>query len=131
MKLRDQKGQALVELALILPLMLLILFGITEFGRALYMVNTLNNAAREGARRAAVSSPLDSATLQTYIEGCIPFDKTGLDIDINPTNSPPQHGIDTIEVIVTLPFQSMVPMLEGLESLKSITLRGEASMLYE
>jgi hypothetical protein len=49
-----QKGQALIETALSITLLFLLVFGITEFGRAMYTKNTLNNAARAGARAAVV-----------------------------------------------------------------------------
>ena len=52
---RDTRGQSLVEFALILPMMLLVMFMITEFGRAIYQYNVLAQAAREGARIAVVS----------------------------------------------------------------------------
>jgi len=50
----NSKGQTLVETALILPILLILVLGIVEFGRAMYIKNTLNNAARAGARAAAV-----------------------------------------------------------------------------
>ena len=46
-------GVALVEFAIVLPLMLLMLFGITELGRALYQENTLTKAVNTGARYLA------------------------------------------------------------------------------
>jgi len=54
------RGQGLVEFALILPVFLLLLFGMVEFGRAYMTKNILTGAAREAVRRAAVQS--DSAT---------------------------------------------------------------------
>ena len=48
------RGQALVELALVLPILLLIMMGIFDFGRAVFAYNSLSNAAREGARVAIV-----------------------------------------------------------------------------
>jgi hypothetical protein len=47
-------GQAMVEFALIAPIFFLILFSIIDFGRAVYYIQALNNAAREGARYAIV-----------------------------------------------------------------------------
>lgn len=47
-------GQALVEFVLVTPFFFLLLFSIVEFGRAIYYVQILNNAAREGARYAIV-----------------------------------------------------------------------------
>jgi hypothetical protein len=48
------RGQTLVEFALIAPLFFFLLFSIIEFGRAVYYIQMLNNAAREGARFAIV-----------------------------------------------------------------------------
>jgi Flp pilus assembly protein TadG len=48
-------GQALVEFALVLPIFLLIVFGVFDLGRGVYAYNTVANAAREGARVAAVN----------------------------------------------------------------------------
>lgn len=54
MSRRKPRGQALVEFALVLPFFALLLFGIIDLGRYVYTANTLNNAAREGARSATV-----------------------------------------------------------------------------
>lgn len=51
------RGQSVIEFALVLPLLLVILFGITEFGRAWMTVNILTSAAREGCRLAVVTGP--------------------------------------------------------------------------
>ncbi len=51
---RKEKGQSLVELAIILPLLLLILLGIIDFGRVFYSYVTITNASREGARYGAL-----------------------------------------------------------------------------
>jgi Flp pilus assembly protein TadG len=48
-------GQGLVEFALVIPLILLLFMGIFDFGRAIYAYNTVANAARQGARVAAVN----------------------------------------------------------------------------
>jgi len=55
--LKSQKGQSLVEFALALPVFIVLLFGIMEFGRLWQTMNVLTSAAREGARVAAVTSP--------------------------------------------------------------------------
>ncbi|MCK0153400.1 pilus assembly protein [Alcanivorax sp. S6407] len=47
---RYQRGAALVEFALLLPLMVVIVFGITELGRAIYQQNTLSKSVASGAR---------------------------------------------------------------------------------
>jgi Flp pilus assembly protein TadG len=49
-----QRGQTLVEFALILPAFLLLAVVIFDFGRAVYYYSTIHNAAREGARYGIV-----------------------------------------------------------------------------
>ncbi len=49
-----ERGQALVEFALILPVFLLLLFGLFDLGRAVYAYNTISNASREAVRVAIV-----------------------------------------------------------------------------
>jgi Flp pilus assembly protein TadG len=52
---RDQRGTALVEFALIAPLLFLLLFGIIDFGRALDYYNQVTQLAGQAARAAAVN----------------------------------------------------------------------------
>jgi Flp pilus assembly protein TadG len=52
---RRERGQGLVEFALVFPLIILLLMGIFDLGRAIYAYNTVANAARQGARVAAVN----------------------------------------------------------------------------
>ena len=51
-----ENGQTLVEFALVLPIFILVVFGLVDFGRAVFNYNTLAEAAREGARVAAVQA---------------------------------------------------------------------------
>ena len=84
---RRSRGQSLVEFALVLPVFLLILFGLLDVGRFVYLNSTLSQAAREGARLGAVEAgwlppaaqdttcnkpngavcPADVSTLRTHI----------------------------------------------------------------
>ncbi|MBB6453321.1 Flp pilus assembly protein TadG [Salirhabdus euzebyi] len=52
--MKSEKGQSLVETALVLPVLLLILFGITDFGRIFHVYLTLDHAGREAARVATI-----------------------------------------------------------------------------
>jgi len=54
-KKNGQKGAALAEFAIILPLLLLLVFGIIEFGLILYNKQVITNASREGARSGIVA----------------------------------------------------------------------------
>ena len=59
---RNDRGAAAVELALILPILILLLFGIFEFGRAYNTQISLSGAAREGARVMAITNDSGAAT---------------------------------------------------------------------
>ncbi|MBU8932637.1 MAG: pilus assembly protein [candidate division Zixibacteria bacterium] len=67
-RVRRTDGNAVIEMALLLPILLLVIFGITEFGRAVMTTNVINSAAREGARLAAVSQLSDTLSVQARVE---------------------------------------------------------------
>ena len=52
-----ERGAVAVEFALVLPVLVILLFGILDFGRLLNAQETLTQAAREGARLAALNDP--------------------------------------------------------------------------
>jgi Flp pilus assembly protein TadG len=79
------RGAAAVEFALVLPLLLLILFAIIDFGRALNAQITLTQAAREGARLAALGEPNVAARTQAAATGLSP-------VNVNVTPCPPGAG---------------------------------------
>jgi Flp pilus assembly protein TadG len=66
---RQERGQAMVEFAVILPVLMLIVYGILWFGRYEDYTNQETQMAEEGARLAAVNSdPGSPTTLQNYIQ---------------------------------------------------------------
>lgn len=62
--MKSEKGQSLVETALILPILLLLLFGIVDFGRIFHAYLTLDHAGREAARAASITIPLEDSEYQ-------------------------------------------------------------------
>lgn len=70
------EGMSAAEFALILPVMLLIVCGIMDFGNIFYQWNIVNEAAREAARYAATNkssgSPPNQTTVQNYINSFYP-----------------------------------------------------------
>src|SRR5206468_7492665 len=120
----SQSGQSLMEFAMVLPWLLLIVFGITEFGRAYYQYNTLSKAIRNGARymssHAYSSGNIANAQnmvvygqtvggrvpvlpgLTTAMIGVTPSGGTGPYREINP----PQLVIVSV---INYPFNSLVP----------------------
>ena len=79
--LRDgDSGQAMVELAFALPILLVILFGIVEFANAWRTSELVTNAAREGARRAvAAGGPKTEAGIKSEVNEVL--NRVGLDSD--------------------------------------------------
>ena len=57
MRKLNERGAAAAEFALLLPVLLMILFGIIEFGMIMYGREVVTNAAREGARAGIVQGP--------------------------------------------------------------------------
>ena len=88
---RRTSGQGLVEMALILPVLLLIFMGIIDFGRAIYAYNAVSNAAREGARLGIVDQRLTGGTYNAAVEAANQATVLGID----PT--------DPNQVLVTFP----------------------------
>jgi Flp pilus assembly protein TadG len=54
-RIRDERGQTMAEFAIVLPILIVLLFGIVQFGILFNNYVTLTDAARAGARAAAVS----------------------------------------------------------------------------
>jgi Flp pilus assembly protein TadG len=81
-RFRSQKGAALLEAAVTIPLILLISVGIFEFGRAYQTSQVLTNAAREGARLAVIEGSTDAdirTRVRKYLEGGgLKYDTTSL-----------------------------------------------------
>lgn len=61
---RHQNGQAMVEFALIIPLLVLVLMGIFDLGLGIYSYNVVASAAREGARYGTLQ-PTNTSGIQT------------------------------------------------------------------
>jgi Flp pilus assembly protein TadG len=122
---RAQHGAVLVEFALVAPVFLMLLFGVIEFGRALWMQQALHQIAIVGARCMALpqsacasAATYDSTKTMTYIQQAA--NQWGLSLsnaDIvqnNATNCGGQTGFS--EVSVSIIFQSVVPQLLNIRS---------------
>lgn len=107
-----QTGQALVELALVLPILAVIFFGIIEFGRLWMTMNILTGAAREGVRVAAVTDP-DQGLVQNAVENVLTAANiTGASISISGPNAANEVMV-TVQYNYTVLTGSIVPGLSG------------------
>jgi Flp pilus assembly protein TadG len=87
----SQNGQAIVEFALVLPILMAILLGIIQFGIVFNNYITLTDATRAGARKAAVSRFLNdngASAKQAVIDAAAGLDQSKLSPTISVTASP-------------------------------------------
>lgn len=118
--LKREQGQDLIELALVLPLLLVILTGVVDLGRAFNTYMVLTNAAREGARQAtmtpyAVSTITEAALHETRNAGMSDGTVTVSVVSAS-SGSPVQVTVahDFALLLGLLPFSS-VPLSASVE----------------
>ncbi|MFN2465676.1 MAG: TadE/TadG family type IV pilus assembly protein [Candidatus Dormibacteria bacterium] len=70
----------MVEFALMAPLLFLLLFGIVDFGRAIFFANEITNAAREGARVAILASNPCNTVIGNPSSNCTTSNGAGVDV---------------------------------------------------
>ena len=107
---RDEKGQSLVEFALVVPILLLLVLGIMEFGRAYSANLTLQNATREGAR-LAVTGATDAQITQRVKDSAPTLDVSRLNVSVTPASR--RQG-DNVMVTVTYDFNYLTPLIQNL-----------------
>lgn len=102
---RRDRGAAAVEFALLLPVVLLVIFGIIDFGRMLNAQITINQAAREGARAAAlIDKPAGEARVA---EASQTLGTVEPSVDACPANPEPD---DDATADVTYDFHFITPI---------------------
>ena len=121
---RGERGAAAVEFALVVPLLLLLVLGIAEFGRAYNVSSTLASAARTGARTMALENSASAA--RTATQGAA----TGLgvsasQITVTPSSCPTSSTGSTTLVTVRITYP--MTFVTGLFG-SSVTLHGTGVM---
>ncbi len=109
---RDQQGQALLELALALPILLLLIFGIIQFGIIFLDNQVINQAAREGVRVGAVGGS-DAEILATVERITDNLDSARLQVLIDPADGERRRG-DSLKVEVHYSVPIMLPVIGEL-----------------
>ncbi len=104
LRVRSERGQSMVEFAVVLPVLALLLFGILQFGITFHHYLTLTDAVRQGARIAAVSrheSDPVKVTRDKVRASAVNLDQSKLVITVS---SPTwKHG-DDVTVTATYPY---------------------------
>ncbi len=126
---RSESGEALVEFALVLPILLVLSLGMLDFGRAFHVKGLLDMAAREGCRVAIVTDPskdvVDHRVNTILAAGGITPD----DIDLSGPD-----GFRMVEVKVHATFHFITPgvfSLIGAGFGNTMQMTGQSTMRYE
>jgi Flp pilus assembly protein TadG len=107
-----RRGAALVEFALLLPIMLLLLVGAWEAGRMIEINLILSNAAREGAREAAggdTSSKVQQTVINYLQNAGLPTTNAVVTVTdlTHPGDPASATQLDQIQVTVSIPFKDV------------------------
>ena len=137
----DERGAALVEFALVLPLLLILLFGMLEFGKAFNYWIDATHLANQGARWAVVDRNPGSGTLQDYIQG------QANTLELRDGGTPSIPAGDEAEVCISFPLGSSnvgdpvqvtvtatyhcLPVVGDRISSTALTISGSATMRLE
>jgi len=118
---RRERGDGLVEFALLLPPLLLILLAILDLGRGVYAYHVVANCAREGARIARISSDANAVTAAAQAAAA-GLDPARLSVALTqPTET-------TVRVDVTYTFELVTPLLANVLGTDSFLLHSAATM---
>lgn len=122
MRASKDRGAVAVEMALLLPVLVLLLLGIMEFGRAYNAQVTLTNAAREGVRVMAISNVrADARTAAKNVASNLNLTDTNFTFSTNPATSPATcAGGRQVTVIISYSLSS----LTGIAGPFTMTGRG-------
>jgi Flp pilus assembly protein TadG len=91
-----ERGNTLAEFAVVLTTAMVLIFGIIDFGRAMYVYHLVGNAARAGARYAIVRGsactapgcPADATSIRTYVRSLMPeLNSAAVTVNTNWSNS--------------------------------------------
>jgi Flp pilus assembly protein TadG len=123
---RRQNGQDVVEFAVILPLLLIILLGIMEFGIIIFSYNTIASAAREGARVSVISDATEDDIVEAVINLAPGLALTRDNITITPGGA----NSTQVQVQYDLPLISG-PIIEALGGNPVVRLQSTATMIRE
>lgn len=110
--IKENRGQAMVEMALVLPLLLLLLFGIMECGRLFASYIEVEHATRDGARYAAVhSSASDDDIKSVIIDKCVLVSLNDSDITVAEST---ENGDTWKKITVDFEVDIITPLIGDL-----------------
>lgn len=127
-KSRQYKGQALVEFALVLPILLLIIVAVIEFSILMSSYLIVQSSARDAARQLAVGNQ-DALVFQSIRDNTVGIDTDALNFSATPAHGVRKRG-DAIIVTVTYTHRVLTPLLSMVLG-NSLNWSMQATMRYE
>jgi Flp pilus assembly protein TadG len=124
-----RRGMALVEAALVLPLLVLIVFGGLEYGMLFFKAQLLNNAARHGARKAiladATSGEVYGAVNELMTAGGVSGHTTAITPGVDAaTGATVTVTVSIATASLRIPHISILPMPQHLQASVSMAKEG-------
>jgi Flp pilus assembly protein TadG len=101
---RDRQGIAALEFALALPILVMTIFGIVDFGRALAARNEMEHALGRAMRLIHLDSTVTPQQIETALEGYLSEFDTDMTVQITEVS-----GTSFMEVSVAFPFEISIP----------------------
>lgn len=124
--LRDGRGQTAVEMALVLPILIMCLIIMLDLGRGVYCHVALSNAVREGARRAIVITNPSGVIVSAVVNSAVGLDLSAANVGISGSRAPGGR----ITVTASYDFAPITPFLSMLVG-STIHMDAQASMISE
>lgn len=128
-KIKKDNGQAALEFALVIPILVIMILVVSQLGHVIYSKNILGQAAREGVRVISTTNSNHKASEQIK-KVCSTLDQNRLSIKISPAVGTNRKVGDVVTVGLTFRcggFASLIRMLTG----KDILINVESSMRME
>jgi Flp pilus assembly protein TadG len=125
---RSERAQALVEFALVLPVLLVLALAIAELAEVGVARLALEHAAAEGARTAALTND-DRQVRASVAAAAAPLDAAGVDVAIEPPEA--QRGSDPRGTLVAVRLRYAIAAPLSFIGLPALIIRGEAARLME
>jgi Flp pilus assembly protein TadG len=123
---KKQKGQGLVEFALILPILLVITIGMLDLGRAFFVTIAIQNATREGARLAA----RNPGTSDAEVEAVVRAEATGSGLDLGSSLAvTTQRYLSGSDAVIRVTATYNFPLILGIIRSTPITITRFTEML--
>ncbi len=132
-RLKCKKGQSLVEMALALPVLILLFCGITDFGWIIANTLIVENASREGARLGTVvaSDSTYSSQVRSRVLSVSPdYSRSGISVSTTLT-SPTNPSAGDVKVTVRYTFTLLTPIAQIILGSQDYTTSSTCIMKVE